>query len=268
MPRRLHCLALLVSFALPLVALAAAAAAMACPPQARPSPPLAADLRGPARAQGRALVILAIGSSTTVGVGASRPEASFPAQLAGRLTQAWGEGAVTVLNAGVSGESAPATLKRLEAFMAHKPVPDLVIWQVGTNDLIFGSSAARLGAAVGQGLDAVAAAGARAMVIDQQYYPGILNVPRFETFVAAVGEAAAARKVPLLARYAMMKEWAGRDPGGYRDLLSWDRFHMSDAGYACLAELLAFTILAAADPAPAAAAPAGQAKPKPAARPR
>jgi len=240
--RRLVIAGLLLSLLLPV------GTAIACPPEARPVPPLAAGLRAPAKAAGRALSILAIGSSTTAGVGASGPAMTFPAQLTRRLAEAWGEGSVEVVNAGVSGESAPATLKRLEAFMAHKPTPDLVIWQVGTNDVIFGNTPERLGKAVGQGLDAIAAAGARAIVVDQQYFPAILNRNRYEAFVAAVREAAASREAPLLDRYALMKAWAERDPAGFGGLLSWDRFHMNDAGYACLADLLAAAILAAPDP--------------------
>lgn len=235
---------------------------LACPEAARPRPPLAADIRARATAEKRPFSILAIGSSTTAGVGASRPERTFPAQLAGRLVQAWGAGSVEVTNAGVSGESSPATLKRLEAFMAAEPRPDLVIWQVGTNDVIFFGSPENLGRSVGRGLDAIHAAGSAAIVIDQQFYPGIVNQKTYEGFVSAVGTAAAARAVPLLPRYAMMKQWAHDDPAGYRALLAWDNFHMSDAGYACLGQLLADAILAVDAPVQgrsAAPAPQGQA---------
>jgi len=238
------------------------AVALACPEAARPKPLLAADIRVRAKAEKRPFSILAIGSSTTAGVGASRPENTFPAQLAGRLVQAWGPGSVEVTNAGVSGESSPATLKRLEAFMAAEPRPDLVVWQVGTNDVIFFGSPESLGRSVSRGLDAIRAGGAAALVIDQQFYPGIVNQKSYEGFVAAVGAAAAARAVPVLPRYAMMKQWAQDDPAGYRALLAWDNFHMSDAGYACLGQLLADAILAADVPVqgkPTAAAPQGQA---------
>lgn len=51
--------------------------------------------------------------------------------------------------------------------------------------------------------------------------------------------------MPLLRRYAMMKQWAAQDPQGFRKTLAWDSFHMNDAGYACLAEALAPGIVAA-----------------------
>ncbi|MFG1393702.1 SGNH/GDSL hydrolase family protein [Xanthobacter agilis] len=221
-----------------------AASALACPPEVRPNPALSLAPAAAERVRsGAALRILAIGSSSTAGVGASRPEANYPSQLARRLVEALGEGRVEVTNAGVSGESAPATVKRLEAFLSAAEKPDLVLWQVGTNDVIFGGTPERLGALVGRGLDA--AAGVAAVVIDQQYFPLILDLGRYEQFVAAVGEAAAERQVPLLGRYAMMKQWAAEDPDGFRHLFSWDRFHMNDKGYACLAQELADAVVQA-----------------------
>lgn len=232
------------------------ASAWACPFGAPPSPALV--LAPPAAERVRAgevLRILAIGSSSTAGVGASRPLATYPAQLARLLVEALGEGRVEITNAGVSGESAPATLRRLEAFLAQEEKPDVVLWQVGTNDVIFGGTPERLGALVRRGLDAASAGGVATAVIDQQYFPLILDVPKYERFVAAVADAAAERKVPLLRRYAMMKQWAAEDPAGFRGLFSWDRFHMNDKGYACLAEDLAAGIIAAVGAAKAPAAP-------------
>ncbi|MCG5237522.1 SGNH/GDSL hydrolase family protein [Xanthobacter oligotrophicus] len=234
--------------------------AIACPSDVRPAPPLALAQAAKVRAEGRPLRILAIGSSTTAGAGASRTATNYPSQLALRLEAALGEGSVEITNAGVNGESAPATLRRLEAFLKTPPVPDLVLWQVGTNDVIFGGDPVRLKQLVGEGLDAIAAAGAAVLVIDQQYYPAILNLDRYESFVAAVGAAASERGATLLPRYLMMKQWAAQDPAGLRATLAWDHFHSNDKGYACLADLLAPAIVAAM--AVPAAAPQGPSQAK------
>ncbi|MFG1286068.1 SGNH/GDSL hydrolase family protein [Xanthobacter versatilis] len=219
--------------------------ALACPSDVRPAPPLVLAQAARVRAEGRPLRILAIGSSTTAGAGASSTAANYPSQLALRLEAALGEGSVEITNAGVNGESAPATLRRLELFLKTPPVPDLVLWQVGTNDVIFGGDPVRLKQLVGAGLDAIAAAGAAVLVIDQQYYPAIMNLDRYESFVAAVGAAASERGAPLLPRYLMMKQWAAQDPAGLRAMLAWDSFHSNDKGYACLADLLAPAIVSA-----------------------
>ncbi|MFG1183434.1 SGNH/GDSL hydrolase family protein [Xanthobacter aminoxidans] len=213
---------------------------------ARPSPALSMPAGVKALREGQPLRILAIGSSTTAGVGASSGDTNYPSQLARRLTAALGEGRVAMVNAGVSGETGPSTLARLKSLVQTQPAPQLVLWQVGTNDVIFGGDPTRLRATVADGLAAIAASGAAVVVIDQQYFPGINDLARYEAFVAAVNAAASARGVPLLRRYAMMKQWAAEDPKGFRGTLSWDSFHMNDAGYACLADALAPAIIAAA----------------------
>lgn len=217
---------------------------MVCPVSARPQPMPELAAARKALSERRQVSILAIGSSSTAGVGASS-QGSFPTQLAKRLSQALGPQAVKVQNAGVSGERGPATLKRLETFLTQPQKPDLVIWQVGTNDYVFGGRADRLSDIVMAGLKAADAAHVPVILINQQYYPLILNVPRYETFVAVVNSAAQVQGVSLLPRYSMMKTWSQHDPTGFRQLLSWDRFHMNDAGYACLAQLLSITILEA-----------------------
>lgn len=217
--------------------------AFACPESARPQPlPLLAAAQS-ALAQGRPISILAIGSSSTAGYGASRPQNTYPSQLARHLSEALGPHAVEIINAGVSGERGAATLRRLEAFMAQPDKPDLMIWQVGTNDSVFGGKPARLAETITRGLAAAKAAGVAVIIIDQQYYPLILNRHRYEDFVSAVDQTAQAQGASVLPRYAMMKEWSERDPDGFRKLLAWDRFHMNDAGYACLAQLLSDAIL-------------------------
>src|SRR5436309_9958090 len=56
--------------------------------------------------RGEALVIVAIGSSSTQGVGASDQAHTYPALLAEELRRHWPRLAVTVVNKGVGGENA------------------------------------------------------------------------------------------------------------------------------------------------------------------
>ncbi len=82
---------------------------------------------------GRSVRIVAIGSSSTEGVGASAPTRSYPAQLRALLNLALPATEFEVINLGVGGETAAATVERLRRDLP-KQRPDLVIWQVGTND--------------------------------------------------------------------------------------------------------------------------------------
>src|SRR3981189_1447209 len=83
----------------------------------------------------RSIKIVAIGSSSTAGAGASSPDASYPSRLEAELTRHFLWQDVTVLNRGVNGEEAPDMLARFDtSVIAEKP--DLVIWQTGTNAVL------------------------------------------------------------------------------------------------------------------------------------
>lgn len=178
--------------------------------------------------------VLAIGSSSTSGVGASAPENAYPARLEALLAAR--PGAVAVMNAGRGGERAAATLARLRALLAADP-PDLVIWQTGVNDALDARvDPAAFRATLDAGIAAARAAGAAVMLLDPQAFPGIPDPARYARFVAIVAEAGAAHDVAVIPRHAVMAGW---DAATLAEMLSRDRFHMNDRGYACLAAIIA-----------------------------
>jgi lysophospholipase L1-like esterase len=188
-------------------------------------------------AGGRPLRILAIGSSSTLGVGASSPNAAYPAQLASSLASQWRIDA-SVVNAGVGGELVKATLARLVAALAANP-PDLVVWQVGTNDAVAGVAPEAFRADLTAGIAAAKARGVPIVLVDPQFYFGIKDLARYEQFTAIVAEVGAAERTPVFSRFAMMKAWAANSAATLRAALSPDGFHMGDEGYACFARALA-----------------------------
>jgi hypothetical protein len=76
---------------------------------ARPLPRVAAKI-----AAHRPLVIVAIGSSSTAGAGASSKAATYPARLAVELKRRFPGTPVTVLNRGIGGEEVAAMLNRFD----------------------------------------------------------------------------------------------------------------------------------------------------------
>ena len=84
---------------------------------------------------GEPVTIVAIGSSSTAGAGASSPKMNYPSQLTIELNQHFPKLSITMLNRGVGGEEVPDMLARFDsAVIAAKP--DLVLWQLGTNSVI------------------------------------------------------------------------------------------------------------------------------------
>src|SRR5262249_29859297 len=87
---------------------------------------------------GRPVTIMALGSSSTAGAGASDPSASYPARLEAELRTRFPGIAITVLNRGVNGEEAADMLRRFER-AASDDKPDVVLWQLGTNTVLRGN---------------------------------------------------------------------------------------------------------------------------------
>src|SRR5262245_11769693 len=79
--------------------------------------------------------ILAIGSSSTAGVGASSPSKTYVARLETALETALTGTEFEVIGHGLSGEVAQGAADRMKREV-EEANPDLVIWQLGTNDAL------------------------------------------------------------------------------------------------------------------------------------
>jgi lysophospholipase L1-like esterase len=78
------------------------------------------------------IVIVAFGSSSTEGRGASSPAATYPSRLLADLTAELPRQRVIVINQGIGGDDADDMALRLPTVIAERP--DLIIWQTGSND--------------------------------------------------------------------------------------------------------------------------------------
>jgi len=86
-------------------------------------------------AKGLPIKIVAIGSSSTSGAGASSSAATYPSRLEAELKARLPGLPVTVLNKGIGGEEAPQMAARFDADVLDES-PDLVLWQVGSNSVL------------------------------------------------------------------------------------------------------------------------------------
>src|SRR5262249_57248624 len=78
------------------------------------------------------IVIVALGSSSTAGAGASSPAATYPSRLMVELAQRFPTQPIIVLNSGISGERAVDMLPRFDQSVAvERPGP--VVGQRGAN---------------------------------------------------------------------------------------------------------------------------------------
>src|SRR5215470_5791585 len=134
---------------------------------------------------GQPVTIVAIGSSSTAGAGASSAKANYPNQLTVVLNQHFPKLSITMLNRGVGGEEIPDMLKRFDsAVIAAKP--DLVLWQLGTNSVIRDHRLTDHDAMIRAGLAKIRAIGADVVLIDPQFATKMIANPEAERMVALI----------------------------------------------------------------------------------
>ena len=191
------------------------------------------------------ITIVAIGSSSTAGAGASSPEASYPSRLAVELKQRFPLQDITVLNRGVNGDETEDMMARFANGVIAEH-PQLVLWQVGTNSVLRDHPLAPHSAQLHEGIDELTATGADVVLIDPQYAPKVLVKSETPGMVEQIEAAAKEENVDLFRRFAVMRNWFEVQHLPFDTFVSPDGLHMNDWGYACVAKLLATGIAEAA----------------------
>jgi lysophospholipase L1-like esterase len=188
-------------------------------------------------AAGKPIKIVAIGSSSTYGAGASRPYNSYPSRLAAELSREFVDHEFTVLNRGVNGDRAKDMLARFQrGVIAERP--DLVLWQVGTNSLFSGDPIQPHRSLLHDGIVRLKATGADVVLIDPQYAPRVLARPKFKAMLGLLEQTARVEAVNLFRRFALMRHWHQVERMPFEAFLSPDELHMNDFSYACVARAL------------------------------
>jgi acyl-CoA thioesterase I len=238
-------------------------------PSAAPIAPAAAACRAPAAltrldhpllrtgrrlAAGEPLTIVAIGSSSTFGAGASSPTASYPSRLAVELKRRFPGRAIVVRNRGVNGEEIPDMMARFSGGVIAER-PQLVLWQLGTNSVLRNQSLKPHSLELRRGIEELKQAGFDVVLIDPQYAPRVLAKSETPAMVEQIALAARDENVDLFPRFAIMRDWYERQHYSFSVFISPDGLHMNDWGYACWAKLLAADIAEAANPPVAVVAP-------------
>lgn len=168
-------------------------------------------------------LLVAVGDSTAIGIGASAPDRSYVGLLRGRLQAHRGPDAAgnpwRVVNLGLSGARVADALERQMPVVAQLQA-DVVVCCIGTNDLVWGRETTglrdnlrRLVEALPDGsvVGSLGGGSARSRMVNR-----------------ALRRAAAERSLPLV------DTWSEPAPEG-RERLAVDRFHPNDLGYELMA---------------------------------
>jgi acyl-CoA thioesterase-1 len=201
---------------------------------------------------GKPLVIVAIGSSSTAGAGASSPAAAYPSRLAAELKERFPGHVIKVFNRGVNGEEVPQMMARFATGVVTER-PQLVLWQLGTNSVLRDHPLQPHSRELLEGIEQLKKIGADVVLIDPQYAPRVLAKAETPGMVDQIALAAKEENVDLFHRFAVMRDWYVSQHRSFSIFVSPDGLHMNDWGYACWAKLLAASIAEAANPPVAAA---------------
>jgi acyl-CoA thioesterase-1 len=145
-----------------------------------------------------------------------------------------------VVGRGMSGEDAQgaADCMRKEVEDAK---PDLVVWQVGTNDALRHVELDKFKNCLKTTLAWLARMGVDVVLINPQYGESLVKDAYYEEVVGAIADVARHADVLLVDRFDAMREL--QRERGDRFYLTSDSLHMNDVGYRCMAEQLARAII-------------------------
>ncbi len=194
---------------------------------------------------GQPIKIVAVGSSSTAGAGASSPAMSYPSRLQVELQALMPRVPVTVVNRGVNGEESRDMLARFET-QVFSENPDLVIWQLGSNSVLRDRPLSEAPAPLHEGLKRLREHGADVVLMNPQYTPQVFTKHDVEGMVHLLDVTAKETSVDLFQRFALMRYWQLTEGMPFSAFTSPDDLHMNDWGYGCVAKLLAGAIYDAA----------------------
>jgi acyl-CoA thioesterase I len=244
---RLACVAF--SFCLSLPAMAAEDQAPALPPFTPACEVPANDIATPAPLpnvaalleKSRTVHILAIGSSSTIGIGASSGVKSYPALLSAIMEKALKGVDVEVLNRGVAGEVASMTADRIRSEVALSK-PDLVLWQLGTNDAIARVPAEDFEDTVRNTVEWLKGDGVDVVLVGLQYTSRLAKDSSYAAIREILRKIAVDENILYVRRYDAM-QFIARTRANLQ-LMASDNFHLNDLGYQCMAEHVARAVVA------------------------
>ena len=185
--------------------------------------------------------VIALGSSSTEGTGASTRLAAYPERFDREMDRLYPGKDFQVVNLGKGGELAEHMIVRLQRDVIPQR-PALVLWQTGVNDVISGVDLEAFRLTLEAGIASLKAANIAVVLIDPQFYPRSTTVPHYEKYVSTMHAVAQAHRIPVFRRYAIMKHLIASGQHSVDKFFWRDKFHLNDVSYGCLAELMAAAV--------------------------
>ncbi|WP_425146396.1 SGNH/GDSL hydrolase family protein [Deinococcus sp.] len=197
---------------------------------------------------GATLRVVAMGSSSTYGAGASVRSRSFVSQFRGALKTVWA-GPSEVINRGVSGnvlknfiERAPHDIYALK--------PDVVILQTGTNDVLHNVPVNVYRQQLQGLVNELLKRHIEVVLVDNQFLPAQVNSAEYLGIQEATHAVAQHNHLPLVSRYGLSETLQTLSHVAASDLIARDGLHPNDAMHTCTAKALSATFARAMQATP------------------
>ena len=173
--------------------------------------------------RGRAKIV-AIGSSSTEGVGASSKAWSYPYRLEVELRRKFPRMSVEVQNKGIGGQEAGDEVRRFDTDVFAID-PHLVVWQIGTNAIVrpadFDFDAVK--GAITRGLNCLNDRNFDVILMDPQYAGQVTDHPGHADMIDFISSTAADAKINVFRRFRLMQHWVGEKGVPVEQLINPDR---------------------------------------------
>ncbi len=186
---------------------------------------------------GEAIRIVALGSSSTEGTPDMPREAIF-ASVLGRELAKEVLTPVEVVNKGKGGETIVKMVDRLQRDVINLR-PDLVVWQLGVNDVLQMDGVESAVERMKVALDMLRAHDLPVVLVDLQSSPAVDRDKDTPVMQAAIEEAGKRQGVMHFHRHAFMNRLVETREVAMPDLVQGDGLHMTQLGHFCTGQLLA-----------------------------
>jgi len=140
---------------------------------------------------------------------------------------------VQIIDRGISGELARDAAERLKTEVALTE-PDLVLWQVGTNDALAQIPVEEFTETTTQAIRWLKERNVDVVLVGLQYVRNMRTDPHYQAIRAAITRIAEAEKILRIGRYEAMEVTERVRQASSSERLS--AFALTEAGYSCMAE--------------------------------
>ena len=188
------------------------------------------------------LNISVVGSASSALAGPDGARFAYPARLEQALRERLPGNEIKV-TAHIESRQTTADMAASLASIVNEDHPVLVIWQAGTVDALRGVEPEDFRNSLDQGLDAISAGNADAILMNMQYSPRTESMLNVSTYADVMHWVAEQRGILLFDRLAIMHYWS--DEGTFDLYAATAGYAMAHRVHECIGRALASQIISA-----------------------